>query len=200
MAEQRDDDGLFWVDPNVRGILPLDNVRISRSLARTLRRESFEVRVDSDFAQVIRYCAEPAPGRDETWINDQIIDLYEQLHDRGFAHSVECWRGNDLVGGLYGLAIGGAFFGESMFSRATDSSKVALAHLSARLIVGGYQLLDVQFVTDHLTRLGVIGIPRRAYQERLAAAIRLPAEFLKLDKSTPGREIHEIIMRHHEEQ
>jgi leucyl/phenylalanyl-tRNA--protein transferase len=177
MAETQESDELFWVDPEERGILPLDGFHLPRRLRRTLRSDPFEVGCDADFEGVIDGCAEPAPDRPKTWINGEIRRLYAALHRQGFAHCIECRLDGELVGGLYGVAIGGAFFGESMFSRATDASKVALAHLVARLKLGGYRLLDTQFVTTHLAQFGAIEIPREAYHHRLAEALRAPAYF-----------------------
>ncbi len=175
MSEGRDDPEVFWVDPRMRGILPLDGFRISRSLARTLRRGRFTVTYDTAFEDVVRGCAD----RDETWINDTIFELYCALHERGFAHAIEVWEGGQLVGGVYGVTIGAAFFGESMFSRATDASKVALAYLVDRLRLGGYQLFDTQFITSHLASLGAIEVPRDHYQAMLADALSKEASFLK---------------------
>jgi leucyl/phenylalanyl-tRNA--protein transferase len=177
MARSRDDPKLYWVEPQERGILPLDGLHVPRSLIKALRRGAVEVRCDSAFAAVLDGCAEPAPDRPDTWINDQIHALFMQLHRLGLAHSVECWRDGRLVGGLYGLALGGAFFGESMFSRETDASKVALVHLCARLDKGGFTLLDTQFVTDHLRRFGALEIGKQDYLDRLAAAVGRPARF-----------------------
>ena len=183
MAERRDDPTLFWVSPDVRGIIPLDGLHISRRLARTIRSDRFEVRVDSAFATVMHECAACAPGREESWINDEIVTVYTALHKNGHAHSVECWRNGRLAGGLYGVNLGGAFFGESMFMRERDASKVALAHLVARLKFGGFALLDAQFLTDHLARFGAIAIPRDEYMERLNAAISISATFYCPDPS-----------------
>jgi leucyl/phenylalanyl-tRNA--protein transferase len=177
MADSREDEGVFLIDPQKRGVLPLDGLHLPRRLARTIRADVYEVRADTAFAQVVALCAEAAPDREETWINPIIERLYGRLHARGQAHSVECWRGGALVGGLYGVSLGGAFFGESMFSRARDASKVALAHLVARLKVGGYRLLDCQFVTDHLTQFGVVEIPRAEYHRRLAPALEAQGDF-----------------------
>ncbi|VWX61343.1 leucyl/phenylalanyl-tRNA--protein transferase [Sphingorhabdus sp. 109] len=169
MADARDDPDTFWVEPKTRAIIPLDNFRMSRSLRKTIRSDRFRVSTDSAFADVIRICASEADDRQETWINAEIEQAFNQLHQLGHAHSVECWLWNaesgeeDLVGGLYGLAIGGAFCGESMFSRASDASKVALAWLVARLKVGGFPLLDCQFMTDHLASLGAVEISQKAY-------------------------------------
>ena len=173
MAEDADDPSLFWLDPEQRGIFPLDAMVVSRSLARTLRRAPFAIAVDRDFDAVLEGCAAVAPDRPETWINGQIRDLYRQLFRLGHAHSVEAYQGDTLVGGLYGVALGAAFFGESMFHRATDASKVCLLHLAARLRGSGYQLLDTQFVTPHLATLGAVEVPRAQYRKRLAEAVRL---------------------------
>ncbi|MGH6960761.1 MAG: leucyl/phenylalanyl-tRNA--protein transferase, partial [Dongiaceae bacterium] len=156
MAEGRHDPEIYWIDPEVRGILPLERFHVARSLRRTLRRAPFEIRCDSNFEAVIAGCAAPAPGRPDTWINTQIHHLNRQLFEMGFAHTVECWQGDRLAGGLYGIAVGGAFFGESMFSFERDASKVALAHLVLRLRLGNFLLLDTQFVTAHLQRFGAI--------------------------------------------
>src|SRR5690348_9546277 len=177
MAETADDPEVFWVDPEQRGVLPLDGFHLPRRLARTLRQDVFDVRCDAAFEAVVRGCAEPTPERPKTWINEEIVRLYAALHRLGFAHSVEAWRGGELVGGLYGVALGAAFFGESMYSRVTDASKVALAQLVARLRLGGYRLLDTQFVTAHLRRFGAIEIPRRRYHRALAEAIAAEAYF-----------------------
>jgi leucyl/phenylalanyl-tRNA--protein transferase len=177
MADSADDPRIFWVEPATRGIIPLNGLHVSRRLARTVRRRLFEIRVDSAFDEVVAACAAPAPGRERTWINGTIRSLYGELHRMGFAHSVECWQEGRLVGGLYGVALGAAFFGESMFSRARDASKVALVHLVARLNTGGYRLLDTQFVTDHLRRLGAVEISRIEYLRRLDAALKTRADF-----------------------
>lgn len=177
MAESADDPELFWVDPTRRGIIPLDAFHISRRLRRTLRRGAFEVRCDSDFAGVVRGCAAASETRPSTWINDEIIRLYTALFVGGTAHCVECWHDGTLAGGLYGVSLGAAFFGESMFSRVTDASKVALVHLVARLKIGGYRLLDTQFVTPHLARFGAIEISRARYRRLLAEALLYRAVF-----------------------
>lgn len=177
MAESRHDPDLYWIDPDMRGVIPLDAFHIPRRLRRTLRSESFEIRCDSDFLGVVRGCAEPGRNRPDTWINDEIERLYAALHEMGFAHSVECYAEGELVGGLYGVSLGGAFFGESMFSFARDASKVALCHLAARLRRGGFSLLDSQFVTDHLRQFGAQEIVRADYKRRLAAALKLDADF-----------------------
>ncbi|HEX7966942.1 MAG TPA: leucyl/phenylalanyl-tRNA--protein transferase [Stellaceae bacterium] len=175
MAEAADDPEVFWVDPEHRGILPLDAFHLPRRLARTIRRDIFEVRCDSAFEAVVRGCAESTADRPKTWINDEIVRLYGALHRLGFAHSIETWRDGELVGGLYGVALGGAFFGESMYSRITDASKVALAHLVARLKLGGFRLLDTQFVTEHLQQFGATEVSRAQYHRRLTAALAVKA-------------------------
>ncbi len=177
MAENRDDPTVFWVDPRVRGVLPLETFHIPRKLRKIVRRGDFEVQCDSAFADVIDRCAQTTAERHETWINKEIRGAYIDLHDRGFAHSVECWRKGELVGGLYGVSLGCAFFGESMFSRETNASKVALVHLVARLRMANYRLLDTQFVTDHLRQFGAVEIPCRVYLERLEDAIRYQTVF-----------------------
>ena len=177
MAERRDDEEIYWVDPEKRGILPLDRFHVPRRLARTLRQERFEVRCDENFDLVVGACAEPDFGRSETWINGPIRRLSSQLFALGYGHSVECWRKGELVGGLYGVALGGAFFGESMFSRERDASKVALAHLALRLVLGGFRLLDTQFLTEHLAQFGAEEIHRTDYRRRLAEAVAAKAQF-----------------------
>ena len=177
MAEDRRDNQLFWVDPETRGILPLDGFHVSRRLARTVLKADFEITADQSFGEVIAACAAERPGRRGTWINDEIVDLYSALYDRGFAHSVEAWAGGRLVGGLYGLSIGAAFFGESMFSAVRDASKVALVHLAGRLIAGGYRLLDTQFLTDHLQQFGALEISRADYHGRLERALEIQGDF-----------------------
>lgn len=177
MGERRDDPKLHWLDPRLRAVLPLDGFHLPTRLARTVRSERFTVSADTSFVDVMRACAEPRPGHPESWINDPIIDLYSELHDRGHAHSIECRVGDQLVGGLYGVSVGAAFFGESMFSRERDASKVALVHLMARLIQGGFRLLDCQFMTEHLRSFGAIEVPREAFHVLLADAIDRPATF-----------------------
>lgn len=174
MSEGCDDPELFWVDPRERGILPLEGFHISRSLARRIRQAPFDIRINTDFAGVVEGCAD----RDETWINAEIFELYQQLHATGHAHSLELWEGDALIGGVYGVALGAAFFGESMFSRRRDASKIALAYLVSRLRFGGFELFDTQFVTDHLQSLGAVEISRAAYRSRLADALQKPANFL----------------------
>ncbi len=177
MAESGDDPELFWVDPVRRGILPLDDFHLSRRLARTLRANRFEIACDRAFDLVMRGCAEPTSERPQTWINDEILRVYSALHERGHAHSVEARVGGVLVGGLYGVTLGGAFFGESMFSRVADASKVALAHLVAKLRQGGFRLLDTQFVTEHLQRFGAIEVSRAQYRRLLGEALETKAHF-----------------------
>jgi leucyl/phenylalanyl-tRNA--protein transferase len=173
MASTRDAADVFWVEPKKRGVLPLDGFHLSRSLAKTIRSNRFTITVDTAFGQIVSLCAEATERRPDTWINPDIEAAYAELHRRGYAHSVECWLDGKLVGGLYGVRLGAAFFGESMFSRATDASKVALAHLVARLKAGGFQLLDCQFLTDHLASLGTIEVARDAYVVLLDAALGL---------------------------
>ena len=170
MGEAREDPRIFLVEPEQRGIIPLNEFRIPSRLRRTIRSDAFEVRVDTAFAAVLDACAAPAPGREDSWINGPIRRLYAELNARGQAHSIECWIDERLVGGLYGVTLGGAFFGESMFSRERDASKVALAHLVARLKRGGWRLLDAQFLTAHLTQFGAVETPQAAYLKRLKAA------------------------------
>ena len=170
MGETRDDPRVFLVEPERRGVIPLNGFHISSRLRRTVRSEAFEVRVDTAFAAVLEACAAPAPGREDSWINGPIRRLYAELNARGHAHSVECWQDEQLVGGLYGVTLGGAFFGESMFSRARDASKVALVHLVARLKRGGWRLLDAQFLTAHLSQFGAVETPQAAYLRLLRAA------------------------------
>jgi leucyl/phenylalanyl-tRNA--protein transferase len=171
MAERRGDPTLYWVSPEKRGIIPLDTFHVPHRLARTMRSGAFTVTADTAFRDVIEACAAPAPGREETWINDEILRLYCALHSTGHAHSIECWQDRELVGGLYGVRLGAAFFGESMFSRARDASKVALVHLVDGLKRGGFVLLDSQFITAHLARFGAIEIPREQYLMKLAHAL-----------------------------
>lgn len=174
-----DEDGtIYWYDPDPRAILPLERFHIPRRLARRIRRGGFEVRVDTAFRQVITACAEPAPGRETTWISPEIIRAYCDLHELGFAHSVETWIDDWLVGGLYGVTLGGLFAGESMFSRAEDASKIALVYLVERLCQRGYILLDIQFMTEHLRRFGAVEIPRREYKRRLVAALQVWTTFV----------------------
>ncbi len=177
MAESRGDPSVFWVEPEERGVIPLDAFHLSRSLGKALRRDPFQVRCDTAFEPTIRACAEATEDRPDTWINEPIIAACVRLHGAGFAHSVECWRRGEMVGGVYGVSLGAAFFAESMFSRATDASKVALAHLAARLRQGGYMLLDVQFVSEHLKQFGAVEIPAAEYRRRLVRAVTEKAAF-----------------------
>lgn len=181
MAEDAGSDDLFWVSPQKRGVIPLDGFHISRSLKKTLRTHPWHLRIDTSFGAVIEGCASAGTDRDSTWINPTIRRLYGQLFDRGICHTVEVWDGKQLVGGLYGLSIGAAFFGESMFHRRTDASKVALVHLVSRLRAGGYRLLDTQFVTDHLKTFGGAEIPREDYEVRLADALEHRGNFYAVD-------------------
>jgi len=183
MAEDAADEDLFWVSPEQRGILPLDGFHLSKSLRRSMRRSGFVVRVDSDWEGIVEGCATVGEDRDSTWINATIRRVYGELFRRGVAHTVEVWDGPELVGGLYGLAIGGAFFGESMFHRRTDASKMAMAHLVDRLKAGGFVLLDTQFLTPHLASLGGIEIPREDYEERLAQALLVEGDWYTIERT-----------------
>lgn len=193
MAEDAEDDNLSWYDPRERGIFPLDGLIVSKSLAKTIRAQKFEIRIDSDFDHVIAACAESRPDREKTWINRGIVLLFRELFDMGFAHTVEAWRDGELVGGLYGLALAGAFFGESMFHRATDASKVCLVHLVARMRRGGFSLLDTQFITPHLASLGAIEIPRAVYHRRLDKALRLRGDFGLLAADAPPETVLSLV-------
>lgn len=174
MADSADDPELFWVEPELRGIIPLDDFHISKSLAKTIRRAPFDIRYDTAFEQVMEGCAAPAPDRPTTWINAKIRSLYATLHSMGHAHCVEAWEGDELIGGLYGVSLGSAFFGESMFSRRTDASKICLVHLVERLRKQGFVLLDTQFTTEHLKHFGAIDVPKARYEKMLARAIATP--------------------------
>ena len=193
MADARDDERIFLIDPDRRGVIPLQGFHVPHRLARTVRGDAFQVRIDTAFEAVIEACAEARPGRMETWINAPIQALYGELYARGLAHSVECWVDGDLVGGLYGVTLGAAFFGESMFSLARDSSKVALIHLVARLIVGRYQLLDTQFLTGHLSQFGAQDIPRAHYRKRLVQALAGDADFDRLPAYADGASVLQAI-------
>lgn len=193
MAEARDDPQLYWIDPERRGVLPLDRFHLPRRLRRTVRAGKFQVRIDTAFREVMLGCAQAGPNREGTWINDRIIELYGELFARGHAHSVEAWQGERLVGGLYGVSLGGAFFGESMFSRETDASKVALVHLVARLIAGGYKLLDTQFVTTHLAQFGTIEISRDEYRLRLQEATAARADFYRLPPDAAPEAVLQVL-------
>jgi leucyl/phenylalanyl-tRNA--protein transferase len=185
MSEGREDEGLFWVDPEQRGIFPLDNFRISRSLAKLIRKEPYQIKIDHDFAGVIEGCAD----RSETWINDEIFAIYLDLFAKGHAHSVEVWDEGVLIGGVYGVTLRGAFFGESMFSRRPNASKIALAYLIARLNAGGFTLFDTQFLTDHLASLGAIEITRASYHQALRAALAVEANFLRQSQQVSGDQV-----------
>jgi leucyl/phenylalanyl-tRNA---protein transferase len=191
MAESAEDNALYWVEPEERGIFPLDGLHVSRSLRKRVRQRRFDIRIDTSFPDVIAACAEKQPDRKSTWINQRIKSLYGQLFKMGCCHSVECWREERLVGGLYGVRIGAAFFGESMFSRETDASKVALVHLVARLRAGGFQLLDAQFTTPHLESLGARTISRTDYHSLLERAIEQDAKFFAFG----GDRDPEIVLR-----
>ena len=191
MAETRRGERLYWLDPERRGILPLERFHAPRRLLRTVLSDRFVVTADQDFAGAIAACAAPAPGREDTWINPQIEALFTRLHRMGLAHSVECRQDGALVGGLYGVALGAVFFGESMFSRVRDASKVALVHLVARLRLGGYRLLDTQFVTTHLAQFGAVEIARADYKFRLAAAVDAPARW----EAAPAQDRLEAALR-----
>ncbi len=195
MAEAADDPALYWIEPQQRGVLPLDHIHLSSRMAQTVRNTPLQVRIDTDFANVIDGCAASRPGRRTTWINNRIRQLYGELFDEGHCHTVEVWDGDKLVGGLYGVALHGAFFGESMFSYVRDASKIALMHLSARLIHGGFSLLDTQFVTEHLRQFGAMEVDRPEFHLRLEVALQRQANFLALPKDTPPSQIVEIIQQ-----
>ena len=191
MAESAEDPSLYWIEPERRGVIPLEAFHVSRRLARTVRSDRFAVHIDRDLPAVIAQCAAPQEGRGRTWINERIRALYCKLHERGHCHSVEAYEDGALVGGLYGVRLGRAFFGESMFHTARDASKVALVHLVARLRAGGFTLLDTQFVTEHLRTFGTIEISRRQYHRLLEAALVGEGNFasLPLDRQVSGAEI-----------
>lgn len=193
MSDARDDDYLFLVDPPMRGVLPLDGFHIPSRLARTVRKDDYTVRIDTAFQQVIELCAEEAVNRTSTWISHSIQALYQALFARGLAHSVEVWRDGQLIGGLYGVAIGGAFFGESMVSRATNASKIALVHLVARLKAGGFTLLDCQFQTEHLSQFGVTEIEKAEYLKLLNEAVDRKADFYDLPSTATGKDAMRIL-------
>jgi leucyl/phenylalanyl-tRNA--protein transferase len=185
MAESAEDTALYWIEPEMRGVIPLQHFHLSARLARTVRADRFTVTVNRDFEAVLEGCAAPKPGRGRTWINARIRNLYRQLHRRGHCHSVEVYDGAKLAGGLYGVSLAGAFFGESMFHASRDASKVALVHLVARLRAGGFTLLDTQFVTDHLKTFGAIEIPREQYHKELEAALIGEGDFYALSTDKP---------------
>ena len=193
MAESADDDGLFWVEPEERGVIPLTDFHIPRRLKKTIRKTTYHVVFNNDFEAVIEGCAAVTPDRDVTWINGPIRRLYKELYETGRAHTVEVYDGDDLVGGLYGVHLGGAFFGESMFSRARDASKIALTHLVARMCAGGFRLLDTQFTTDHLKTFGAIDVSRHRYHLLLETALDRRGDFNALEKSITGTEALKII-------
>jgi leucyl/phenylalanyl-tRNA---protein transferase len=193
MAESADDPALYWIEPQHRGVLPLTSVHVPRRLARTVRSEAYTVRIDTEYDGVIEGCAAERAGRRSTWINTRIRALYRELFRLGHCHTVEVWEGTRLVGGLYGVALGGAFFGESMFSYARDASKVALVHLSARLIAGGFTLLDTQFVTDHLRQFGTVEVDRDEFHRQLDEALKHTGDFLRLDREASGAAIIDIL-------
>ncbi|MEX0853791.1 MAG: leucyl/phenylalanyl-tRNA--protein transferase [Bauldia sp.] len=193
MAEAADDPGLYWIEPETRGVIPLDSFHLPRRLARTVASDRFAIHLDRDFAAVIQGCAGATADRPKTWINARIRRLYGELFDLGHCHTVEAWRDGRLVGGLYGVALGAAFFGESMFSRERDASKVALVHLVARLKAGGFRLLDAQFTTPHLRQFGAIDIDRRTYQRRLDQAVAAEADFYRLAGGGTGEEVLQSV-------
>ncbi len=193
MAESADDPALYWIEPQHRGILPLDGAHFPRRLLKTVRTAPFAVKVDTDYEGVIDGCAAARPGRTSTWINRRIRSLYRELFQMGVCHTVETWSDNRLVGGLYGVALKGAFFGESMFSYERDASKIALVHLVARLIHGGFRLLDTQFVTEHLKQFGTIEVDRDAFQTRLDNALQVSADFFRLPADADPREVVRIV-------
>jgi leucyl/phenylalanyl-tRNA---protein transferase len=196
MAESADDSALYWIEPELRGVIPLDGFHVPRSLAKRVRKRLFEIRIDHDFAGVIDGCAERTDERRSTWINGRIRALYCQLHKMGFCHSVECWHEDRLMGGLYGVRIGGAFFGESMFNRGRDASKVALVHLVARLNAGGFRLLDAQFLTDHLRRFGAEEVARDSYHLLLEPALDAEANFFAFAGDDNPDEVLRLAARH----
>ncbi|MET0431394.1 MAG: leucyl/phenylalanyl-tRNA--protein transferase [Hyphomicrobium sp.] len=193
MAESADDPALYWIEPQQRGVLPLDTLHVPRRLLRTVRTTAFVVKIDNDYDGVIDGCAAPRAGRMSTWINTRIRTLYRELFELGACHTVEVWNGDKMVGGLYGVALKSAFFGESMFSTERDASKIALVHLAARLIRGGFTLLDTQFVTDHLRQFGTIELDRMTFQRELEAALEKDADFYALPREASGAEVGEIF-------
>jgi leucyl/phenylalanyl-tRNA--protein transferase len=195
MAESADDPALYWIEPQARGVLPLDNVHVPKRLARTIRSGMFEMRVDTDFEGVISGCAASRPGRRSTWINARIRQLYGALFDQGHCHTIETWHEDRLVGGLYGVALGGAFFGESMFSTETGASKVALVYLVARLIHGRFSLLDTQFVTDHLRQFGTVELDKLAFHRQLERALARRADFRALGEAPSAEQVLDIVRK-----
>jgi leucyl/phenylalanyl-tRNA---protein transferase len=192
MAESADDPALYWVEPEERGVIPLKGFHISRSLRKRVKQQPYEIRIDTVFNTVIAQCAAQSDTRNETWINKRIVTLYTQLHKMGCAHSVESWLNGELVGGLYGIRIGSAFFGESMFSRATDASKIALVHLVARLKFGGFTLLDAQFVNPHLLQFGTKAVAKADYHNLLEPAIERDANFSAFMNDGDGAKVLEL--------
>lgn len=197
MAESADDPALYWIEPQHRGILPLDGVHVPRRLARTLRTTHLDVRIDTDIVGVIEGCAASRPGRRSTWINDRIRSLYRDLFNLGHCHTVEVWNGDKLVGGLYGVALNGAFFGESMFSYERDASKIALVYLAARLAHGGFKLLDTQFVTDHLRQFGTVELGREEFHRLLEKALDVEADFHALADNASPDTVLDVLERAH---
>jgi leucyl/phenylalanyl-tRNA--protein transferase len=195
MAESADDPQLYWIEPQARGVLPLERMMVPRRLARTIRRAPYEIRIDTAFEGVIEGCASSRPGRRSTWINAQIRNLYRELFRQGHCHTVEVWHEGELAGGLYGVALGGAFFGESMFSNVRDASKIALVYLAARLIHGGFLLLDTQFVTDHLRQFGTVEVEKPEFHAKLDAAIEAEADFMRLPRNASPGEVLDIIVK-----
>ncbi len=194
MAESADDPQLYWIEPQARGILPLDRIAVPRRLQRTIRQQPYEIRVDTEFDGVIAGCAASRPGRRTTWINERIRKLYRELHRLGYCHTVEVWSEGRLVGGLYGVALGGAFFGESMYSEMRDASKIALVYLCARLIHGGFVMLDTQFVTDHLRQFGTIEVDRAEFHGQLERAIRSEGDFFRLEREPSPERVLDIVL------
>lgn len=193
MAETAEDNALYWIDPNTRGILPLSAFHVPKRLARTVRTGKYQIRINHAFEEVMIACAQATPEREVTWINDRIRRLYAALFKMGRCHSVEAWFEDKLVGGLYGVSLGGAFFGESMFSHSRDASKVALVHLAARLICGGYTLLDAQFQTEHLSQFGALEVERDDYHDLLAKALEVQADFHRFRLDGDGRKVLQSV-------
>ncbi len=193
MAESANDPTLYWIEPEERGILPLDQVRVPKRLARTIRQQKFQIKIDNDFAGVIAGCAASRTGRRTTWINTRIAELYGELFRMGHCHTIEAWRDGRLVGGLYGVHLGGAFFGESMFSAEADASKVALVYLVARLIHGGFKLLDTQFVTEHLRQFGATEISRPEFHKLLAEALQVHSGFHELPRGLSPSGVLQLV-------
>ena len=193
MAESAHDPALYWIEPQARGILPLRHVHVPKRLRRTIRQAPYEVLIDTDFRGVLDGCAQSRPGRRSTWINQRIRALYGELFELGHCHTVEIWHDRRLVGGLYGVELGGAFFGESMFSDRRDASKIALVHLCARLVHGGFTLLDTQFVTDHLRQFGTVEVDRAEFHRELEKALKVKADFFRLEVSPSPERVLQIL-------